>query len=85
MVGCGSAKVCESQKNAHKPVYLFWLNKLQAAFPKYRGEFPLMISRIICSFTDRVDATVDPVMSLDIAEVREVTGVANKRRCQNAL
>lgn len=43
------------KKIAHKPVYLFWLNKLEAAFPKYRGDFPLMVSRTICSFTDRVD------------------------------
>lgn len=31
----------------------FWLNKLQAAVPKYWGDSPLMVSRTISSFTDR--------------------------------
>lgn len=39
-----------------------------------------MISRIICSCTDRVDVIVDPVMTLNIAEVREVIGIANKKK-----
>lgn len=55
-------------------------NKQQANFLKYRGDPPVMITRIICSFTDRLNATVDPVMILDSAEVREVIDLANKKK-----
>ena len=60
------------------PVYLFWLDKLLIQNTEVN---PLpMISRIICSCLDRVDVIVDPVMTLDIAEVREVIGMANKKK-----
>lgn len=53
----------------------FWLNKLQAAVPKYWGDSPLMVSRTISSFTDRAV----PVILLLSTEVRVVISVANEK------
>lgn len=58
----GPAKVSDL-KTGHMPAYLFWLDKL--LIQNIEVNLLLMISRIICICTDRVDVIVETVMTLE--------------------